>query len=85
MTSNEEQRGIGSPNNASELLEMYFLEIRSNLLEAASGLDRIERAEGAKEAFDDPRSKKLLEALQLLQEMGACRAERFLELFSEPV
>lgn len=83
MASNSEYKGLPVPKDASELMELYFLEIRSHLLEAAAGLDRVERANGGKKAMEDPRIKKLKKACTLLMDNGACRAERFLELFSE--
>ncbi len=73
----------GSPRTAAELLEMTFLEIRSHLLEAAAGFDRIERAKGGKEIFRDPRLRKLCQALAILKTQGADRAGRFLNLFSD--
>ena len=74
---------LASPKSAAELLEMYYLELRCNLLEAAATLDRIERAAGGAEAVRDPRLGKLMKSLDILRSTGADRAERFLELFSE--
>jgi hypothetical protein len=76
--------GLPCPKRGSELLDMYFLEIRSHLLEAAAGLDRIERAPGGAEALEDKRARDLLQALSELGKPGADRAERFLTLFSAP-
>ena len=36
---------LGSPKTAEELLEIYFLDMRSALLETAAALDRIQRSE----------------------------------------
>jgi len=84
MTSSSSDRGLACPKGAAALLDLYFLEIRSHLLEAAAGLDRIERAEGGAGALKDPRVQKLLHVLSELGKPGADRAERFLRLFSDP-
>jgi hypothetical protein len=75
---------LGSPKTATELLDLYFLEARSALLETAAIFDRIERGEGGTEAFSDPRLSKLLAACNLLRDGKANRAEQFLLLFSDP-
>jgi hypothetical protein len=73
-----------SPKSARELLDLYFLDMRSHLIETASALDRIDRA-AAKEpgGFTDPRLNKLLEAMDLIRKGKDNRAEKFLQLFSE--
>jgi hypothetical protein len=73
---------LPSPKTAAELLDMYYLELRCNLIEAAATFDRIERAPGWNEAQDDPRMLKLRESLAVLGSSGPDRAERFLKLFS---
>ena len=65
-----------------ELLDMYYLEIRSHLLEAAAGLDRLERSPDWETFKDDPRLEKLKAALEVLARPGTDRAERFLNRFS---
>lgn len=72
-----------SPKTAGELLDMYFHETRSHLLETAATFDRIARAPGAGDALQDPRMQKLRQALALLAEPGTDHAEAFLNLFSE--
>jgi hypothetical protein len=84
MGIKESSGKLGSPKLARELLDMYFLDLRSALLETAATLDRIERAEGAAEAFKDPRVKKLMDACNILQNGKRNRAEQFLLLFSDP-
>ncbi|MBN2711015.1 MAG: hypothetical protein JXR97_01075 [Planctomycetes bacterium] len=79
----ENKKSLPAPKKAAELLDMYFLDIRCNLLEAAATLDRIERADGGADALADPRTAKLLAALDILKGSGADRAEKFLDLFSE--
>lgn len=70
------------PKTAAELLDMYYLDMRCHLLETAAAFDRIQRAEGGTEAFNDPRVAKLRKALKILEEDELERAERFLDLFS---
>ncbi len=84
MDENSDRKPLPAVMNAAELLDMYFLDIRSHLLEAAAALDRIARAPGGKEAMSDPRCKKLVHALDILKEPGTDRAHGFLEFFSEP-
>lgn len=79
----EPSSGLGPRRTAAHLLELYFLDLRSHLLEVAAGFDRIERAPGGAEALRDPRARNLLAALELLKEGGGDRARRFLDLFSE--
>lgn len=54
------------PMNATDILELYFIENRARLLDIASFLDRIDRYDGADEARADFRYKALVEALELL-------------------
>ena len=44
MTDATSPNTLPSGKTAMELLELYFLDMRSHLLEVAAGLDRIERA-----------------------------------------
>ncbi len=71
------------PKSAEELLEMYYLEIRCNLLEAAAGFDRIQRARGSDKIANDARLQRLQEAIDVLKRETPDRAETFLNLFSE--
>lgn len=73
---------LPSPKTGAELLDMYYLDIRSHLLEAAAGLDRLERSADWEAIKDDPRLQKLRESLAVLGSSGADRAEQFLNLFS---
>jgi hypothetical protein len=84
MADTSDRTGLRPPKDAAELLDLYFLELRSHLLEAASAFDRIERAAGGEKAMKDPRMVSLFKALEVIGEPGAARAKRFLELFSEP-
>ncbi len=77
-----ERTPLGSPRNAKELLDMYFLDLRCHLLETAAAFDRIQRAEGGEEVLKDERVEKLRLSLEVLKSPAADRAEKFLELFS---
>jgi len=70
---------LPSPKNGSELLDLYYHDMRSHLLEAAAALDRIERAGGAD---DDPRLRRLLDAARIAVGREPDRARRFLEALS---
>jgi len=76
---------LGSPKTAEELLDLYFLDMRSALLETAAALDRIQRAEKGDDIFEDPRIQKLNQAFEILKSGKQGRAEQFLRLLSEPV
>jgi hypothetical protein len=76
---------LASPKTAEELLDIYFLDMRSALLETAAALDRIERAENGLDVFEDPRIRKLTDACEILKNGKHNRAEQFLRLFSEPM
>ena len=84
MSDIVKRKPLPPPKSASELLDMYFLDIRCALLETASAFDRIERAKDADRVGDDPRLEKLMEACDLIRNTKGDRAGRFLELFSEP-
>lgn len=66
--------------SAVETLDREFLEIRAELLRVAASLDRIER--GAGDVSSDPRMVNLMDALAILQQPSANRAERLQMLFS---
>lgn len=63
-----------------ELLDLYFMDARSKLIDIAAFLDRLERAEG--EA--DFRLTAFREALQKLGTQGPTRAKEVLLSFSDP-
>lgn len=68
-----------SPQAAATVLDGYFLEARSKLLDLAAILDRIDRGGGMP---NDPRLKRIHEAIGLLGERGADRAEKVQTVFS---
>ena len=75
-------KGLAPPKSASELLDMYYLEARSHLLETAAILDRIERGAGSPAAMADPRIQKLFDACDILKDQKTNRAEQFLKALS---
>ena len=85
MIDSFKQNVPGSPKTAEELLDMYFLDARSYMLETAAILDRIERSFGGSEIFTDPRLIKLGKACEIIEKGSGNRAEQFHLLFSDPV
>ena len=84
MENEQRRSSLNSPKSAEELLDMYFLDMRSALLETAAALDRIERADGGIDISSDPRLKSIKEACDIIKNGKDNRAEQFLLLFSEP-
>lgn len=66
------------PKSADELLDMYYLDMRSHLLELAAAFDRIEEAGGT----DDPRLARLRKTAGIAVDTQGDRARRFLEQLS---
>lgn len=67
----------------SQVLDLYFVDARSKLIDVAAFLDRVERAEGE----DDYRLRAFREALSALAAQGGGsrgRAEQVLLAFSDP-
>jgi hypothetical protein len=71
-----------SPRNASELLDLYFLHMRSALVETAASFDRIQRAEGSEGVWRDGRLEDLRRAAAILADDEPDRAARILEVLS---
>lgn len=71
------------PKTAQELLDMYFLDVRSHLLETAAFLDRCQRASGGDRILEDSRIAELIQAIEILKDDNPNRAEKFLLHFSE--
>ena len=69
--------------NAGQVLERHYLEIRCGLLDLAAALDRIERSDGYSATQDDARLKLVAQAIEILKSSGANRAERIQMLFSD--
>jgi hypothetical protein len=70
-----------TPLPAPAALDAYFLEARNKLLDLAAILDRIGRGGGAN-GVEDARLTKLRQALELLHDERAGRAELVQRLFS---
>lgn len=81
MSTSHTTHGAGSPISAEKLLDMYYLDLRSALLEAAAGLDRVQKA-GDAETMSDPRVKALVEAACIIGDGLPDRATRILESLS---
>ena len=65
------------------VLDREFLKLRAGIIDIASILDRIDRAEDAPEP--DPRLGQVREAIEMLDCESADRARRIQEVFSLPV
>ena len=63
-----------------QVLDLYFMDARSKLIDLAAFLDRVERAEGA----DDFRMTSLRTALQELTSGQKEKAKQVLLAFSDP-
>lgn len=71
-----------SPLSPKELVDEYFIENRTRLLEIAAFLDRLDRTDEAYAALDF-RMKAFAEGLRSLSE-GGSRLDRLQLLFSDP-
>ena len=71
-----------SPKSAPELLDMFYLHMRSALIETAAAFDRIQAAESADSVWKDRRMEKLREAAAFIQSEEPDRARRILESLS---
>ena len=63
-----------------QVLDLYFMDARSKLIDLAAFIDRVERADGE----DDFRMKALRTALKDLNSEGKEKAERVLLTLSDP-
>jgi hypothetical protein len=70
------------PLPAAQILDNYFLEARSKLLDLAAILDRIGRGRDAAAVAADPRMEKIRRSLEILQGPSDGRAERVQQVFS---
>ena len=70
------------PLPAPAVLNAYFLEARSKLLDVAAILDRIRRGPEADAVMADPRLGRIREALEVLLSHEGGRAEQIQQLFS---
>jgi hypothetical protein len=74
---------IPSPKTGTELVDEYFLENRTRLLELAAFLDRLDRA-GDAAGETDFRMRAFREALRALGEGEGPRIQRVQIIFSDP-
>ena len=72
-----------SPLSAKEIVDEYFIENRTRLLEIAAFLDRLDRA-GATEAARDFRVQVFREALHTLSGLSPDRVSAIQMLMSDP-
>jgi len=72
------------PMQAIEILDLYFIENRSRVLDIASFLDRIDRYEGAEEAKADFRYQAFAKIIELLGEPGGSRTKAIQLALSDP-
>jgi hypothetical protein len=70
------------PLPAARVLDQFFLDARSRLLDVAAVLDRLDRGADAAAAAADPRVARIREAVHALLEAGPGRAERVQRIFS---
>jgi hypothetical protein len=66
--------------NRQQILDLYFVETRSKLIDVAAFLDRVDRAEGEAD-FRLPAIKR---AIEELARRDGCRAEHVLLSLSDP-
>ncbi len=71
-----------TPMPATQVLDGYFLEARSKILDLAGILDRIGRGRDAAALAADPRLAKIRQALEVLNDPSGGRAERTQQIFS---
>ncbi len=71
-----------SPKPAPELVDMFYLHMRSALIETAASFDRIQAAAGGEEAFQGEALSQLREAARIVSDAEPKRAERILKLLS---
>lgn len=68
---------------ADQLFEKSFLSVRCLLLDIASSLDRIDRADGADSVANERNYELIQQGIQILASGGSDRAERLQMLFSD--
>ena len=71
-----------TPMPAAKSLDTFFLEARCRLLDLAAILDRIDRGAEAARIAADPRLERVRQALEVLHDQSAGRAERIQQIFS---
>lgn len=74
---------VANPRTGTELIDEYFIENRTRLLDIAAFLDRLDRAEGD-DAAGDFRMRAFREALGVLCDGSFPRTDRIQMIFSDP-
>lgn len=72
------------PLRAIDILDLYFIENRSRVMDIAAFLDRIDRYEGADEARADFRYQAFVKILDILRQAPADRAKEVQLALSDP-
>ena len=73
-----------SVQNAAEVFDQVYLDIRAGLLVLGASLDRIDRSDGAGAVGADERRERIRQGLEILAGPGLNRAEQIQVLFSDP-
>ena len=71
------------PLNRRQIIDEYFIENRTKILDLAAFLDRLDRAEEA-QPEPDFRMEALMDALAVLSGEGPSRIQRIQMIFSDP-
>lgn len=86
MTPEKPKTGLAPGKTGAQILDMYYLEARSHLLETAAILDRIQRAAAQSgqsgEVMKDPRIKRLFRICDILSRPETDRARDVLDMLS---
>jgi hypothetical protein len=80
--NNTKKTGLIPPKSAKDILDMYYFEARSHLLETAAILDRIERSEHGCEVMEDKRIQNLFKICEMITHETSNRSEQFLKMLS---
>lgn len=80
---NHPRKALRPPKHSGELIDMYYLQARSHLLETAAILDRIERADGGPEALQNhEKLQELFKVCEMLPHSGGTRTKEILHSLS---
>lgn len=74
---------FATPMSRTDLIDEYFIENRTKLLDIAAFLDRLDRADAAG-ALPDYRLEAFREAVEALGDAGLCRVKTIQTIFSDP-
>lgn len=75
---NQPRKELKPAKSSMELVDMYYLEARSHLIETAAILDRIERARQGDQAMQSQKIQDLYQACEILTQNGTPRTEKLL-------